>query len=154
MATVDALMVIVGAPVDSEGVRTLIAADHLVASTEPDLEEVEPPRSYLSGPAAGYQIIHCEGQVDTVFLYAVPAEGFEPFRGPLPGDLSARATRQEVLRRFSIPERSGEASTIPGLGRQGAWDRFVVGSVCVHFQYTEPEERIRLVSLMVAGKAP
>ena len=154
MATVEALMAIVGAPVDAEGVRTLIAADHLVASAEPDLEEGEPPRSYLSGPAAGYEIMHCERQVNTVFLYAAPAEGFEPFRGSLPGGLTAQATRQEVLRRFGIPERSGEAVTIPGLGRQGAWDRFVVGSVCVHFQYTEPEERIHLVSLMVAGKAP
>ena len=48
---------------------------------------------------------------------------------------------------------SGEAVTISGLGRQGAWDRFAIGAIRVHFQYTE-SECIRLVSVMAAADAP
>ena len=47
-----------------------------------------------------------------------------------------------------------EATHIAGLGRQGAWDRFAVGEASVHFQYTEPGERIRLVTIMIRGEAP
>src|SRR5205085_12607997 len=111
-------------------------------------------RSYLSGPAVGYQLMHCRGRVVTAFLCAEPVEDFVAFRSPLPGGLPTGATRSEVLARFGTPERSGEAVTNPGLGGQGAWDRFVVGGVCVHFQYTESGERVRLVSVMIAGEAP
>src|SRR5262249_5808775 len=104
--------------------------------------------------ANGYQLMCVEGTVVVAFAYAMPAEEFEPFRRSFPGGLSATATRSDVLHRFGAPERSGEPASIPGVGRQGAWDRFRVGSVCVHFQYTEPEERIRLVTLMLANCAP
>jgi len=154
MATIDELMAVVGTPVDSDAVKLLIGSDRLVASAEPDLEEGEPQRAFLSAQSAGYQFVHCRGAVVTAFVYVIPADGFRPFSGPLPGGLSASATRQEVLDRYGIPSRSGAAVTIAGLGRQGPWDRFDVGRVCVHFQYTESGERIRLVSVMVADEAP
>jgi hypothetical protein len=59
-----------------------------------------------------------------------------------------------VLARLGVPERSGEAVTIHGLGRQGPWDRFAVGELRVHFQYTDGGERVRLVSVMPAADAP
>jgi hypothetical protein len=154
MATAEELLAVVGSPVDSDAVRALVAADGLAASAEPDLEEGEPPRAYLSNPAAGYQLMHHCGRVATAFLYAEPAEGFLAFPGPLPGGLPRGATRAEVRARFGAPERSGEAVTIPRLGRQGAWDRFAVDAVRVHFQYTEPGRRVRLVSVMAAADAP
>jgi hypothetical protein len=120
MATGEALMAVVGSPVDSDAVRGLVAADGLAASTEPDLEEGEPPRSSLSGTAAGYQLLHYSGRVATAFLYAESAEGFAAFPHPLPGGLPRGATRADVRTRFGIPERSGEAVTIAGFGRQGA----------------------------------
>ena len=48
MAKVDSLIAIIGAAVDSEPVRAIIAADQLVQCFEPDLEEGERQRSYLS----------------------------------------------------------------------------------------------------------
>jgi len=140
-------MAVVGKPADADAVRNLIAACRL------ELEDSVMHRSYFCNRPAGYQLMCSEGSVNTVFLYVVPDEGFKSFRDPLPEGLSGRDTRAEVLRRFGTPERSGEPSTSSGI-RTGAWDRFVVGTVCVHFEYTEPEERIRRVTLMVAGKAP
>jgi hypothetical protein len=153
MATIEGLMEIVGARTDAANVQAISAADNLTLSTEPDLEEGEPLRSYLSNPAIGYQLMCVEGIVATVFVYVVPSEGFNAYSGSLPGGISALAIRSDVRGRFGVPQRTGEAVSIAGLGRQGAWDRFDLGSVYVHFEYNEPEQRIRLVSLMAPGWA-
>jgi hypothetical protein len=148
MATAEALMAVVGSPVDSDAVRALVAADGLASIADPDLEEGVPVRAYLFNPAAGYQLMHHRGRVATAFLYAEPDEGFVAFPGPLPGGLPRGATRAEVRGRFGTPERTGEPATMPVLGRRGAWDRFAVGGVWVHFQYTEPGECVRRVAVM------
>ena len=95
-----------------------------------------PRREYLSTQASGYTLTHQEGRVVNIFIYPEPTEGFSAFPGPLPGGVHRGATRQDVMARFGIPERSGEAATIVGLERQGAWDRFELDGVFVHFQYT------------------
>jgi len=154
VATAEELIAVVGFPVNSEPVRALVAADVLASSVEEDLEEGVPVQSSLSGTNAGYEIVHCSGRVTTVFLYAEPADGFAAFSHTLPGGLRRGSTRADVCARFGIPERSGEAMTIAGLGPQGAWDRFAVGGIRVHFQYTEFGERVRLVSVMAADVAP
>jgi hypothetical protein len=154
MATAEALLDIVGSPVESATVRALVVADKLSASAEPDLEEGEPLRAYLANPALGYQLMHHSGRVATVFLYVEPAEGFEPFPGPLPGGIGRGASRAQVRARFGVPERNGVPTTIPGLGRLGAWDRFAIGAVRVHFQYTDPDERVQLITVMSAADAP
>jgi len=154
MATAGALFAVVGLSVHSEAVRALVAADALVDSTEADLEEGESPRSYWSGPASGYELVHCRGRVTSAFLYAEPTDGFAAFSGLLPGGVPQGATRRQVLALFGTPERSGEATTIAPLGRQGPWDRFAVGGVRIHFQYNEPFECVQLVSIMTADVAP
>jgi hypothetical protein len=118
------------------------------------LAEGASARFYLSGPAVGYQLMHSGGMVHTAFVYVAPRDGFRQFSGPLPGGLTAQGTRAEVRRRFGNPSRSGEAQTFPDIGHQGAWDRFEVGPVCIHFQYMGSGERIALVTLMAAGTAP
>ena len=87
MATAEELVAVVGSPVDSAAVRALLVADGLAASADPNLEEGEPRRAYLSSPAAGYQFMHHSGRVVTAFLYAEPAEGFVAFPNPLLGGL-------------------------------------------------------------------
>ena len=154
MATSEELMSIVGIPVDSEAVRTLVVADALTSSSEEDLEEGEPVRSHLSNPSAGYQLMLHSGRVSTAFLYAQPDEGFVAFPGPLPGGLPAGVNRTQVRAKFGIPEKSGEPFTCAILGSQGAWDRFVVNGIFVHFQYTDREQWIRLVTIMAASDAP
>jgi hypothetical protein len=153
MATAEALIAVIGLPVTADAVHALIVADRLAASVEPEDWSV-PRREYLSGQTSGYTLTHEEGRVVNVAIYAEPAEGFAAFSAPLPGGLARGSTRKEVRARFGAPERSGEAATIAGLGRQGAWDRFAVGEVRVHFQYTEPDQRVRLVSVMAADVAP
>jgi hypothetical protein len=154
MAAIESLLAVINAPVEFPLVQSLIAADELVSSSLPDWGEGEPQESALSGKTVGYELLLRQGRVTTAFVYVQPGAGFQAFPGPLPGGRSSESTRPDVLRRFGKPSRSGGTQTLPVLGRQGGWDRFEVGPVCIHFQYNEVDERIRLVTLMVTGNAP
>jgi hypothetical protein len=68
--------------------------------------------------------------------------------------LSALSTRTDVRRNLGTPSRSGEAQTVAPLGRFGAHDRFDSNKLCLHFQYTEPEQTIELITVMTADTAP
>jgi hypothetical protein len=153
MASAEELMAVVGVPAVADAVLALIASDGLVASSDPDLEEGELVRSSLSGFAAGYELLCREGRVNSAFIFVVPSQGYTPFSGPLPGGLSASDTRPAVRRRFGTPERSGDPFTHRVLGQQGAWDRFKVGPLYVHFRYIDPDERIGQVTIMLAEHA-
>lgn len=157
MASAEELTAIIGGPAGSDAVLALVASDCLTSSSEPDFEEGVPVRSTLAGFAAGYELSCTGGRVDTAFIYVVPSrlnKAFAPFAGRLPGGLRGSDARPAVLRRFGTPERSGEAFTDRILGRQGAWDRFKVGRLSIHFQYVEPHERIGQVTIMLAEDAP
>jgi hypothetical protein len=154
MATAEALMAIVGSPVASDAVRAIVATDGLTASADADMDEGVPPREYLSSQAAGYELVHEGGRVVTAFLYVEPTDGYAPFPGPLPGNLSRGATRADARASFGVPERSGGATTVGDLTLGGAWDRFAVGDLRIHFQFGEPGERVELVTVMAADSAP
>lgn len=154
MATAEALMSIVGSPVDSDAVRALVATDGLTAAVEPEHYEGVPRRAYLSGQAAGYQLTHYGGRVVTAHLYAEPAEGFAPFPGTLPGNLSRGAAQAEVRSSFGTPERSSGGAAGPTPGRRAGWDRFAMDDLRIHFQYREADGHVVLVTIMAAGTAP
>ena len=87
-------------------------------------------------------------------LFLEATNEYWPFVGVLVSGLTPGSTREEVSQRLGRPSRSGEAMTLPILGRQGSWDRYDGEKVSIHFQYAESEDRIRLVTLMVADVAP
>jgi hypothetical protein len=150
MTTPESLMDLVGKSAKSADVQTLVVADGLIPSTEPDLQEGEPPRGYLSCPAGGYSFSHNGDQIDTLFVFVVPTDEYRAFSASLSVGLSPSSTRGDVRRAFGKPSRSGEAMTISGLGRKGAWDRFKRGSQYLHFEYTEPETHVRQITVMTA----
>lgn len=154
MATARKLLSILGKRTTGAALRNLVAADGLKASKEEDMEEGLPVTWYFIGKKAGYEILAEDGRVTTVFLYVEKADGFAAFTGQLPYNLPRDATRSEVRRRFGRPQRSGKAYKDKILGPQGAWDRFFVDSVCIHFEYTEPGLQISLVTLMTEDAAP
>jgi hypothetical protein len=120
MPTLESLMALVGKSVTSADVESLVEANGLIASTEPDLEEGERPRSYLSCPAGGYLLSHTGGRVNTLFVFLVPTDEYRAFSAPLTAGLSPSSTRGDVRLAFGQPARSGEAKTFPVLGRKGA----------------------------------
>lgn len=62
--------------------------------------------------------------------------------------------RHEVQRRLGEPQRSGEESDHCGLGRTGRWDRFDIGSVFVHVEYSVGTDDVAMVTLMRRDAAP
>jgi hypothetical protein len=148
------LMALVGLPFDAEQVREVWIADELEVLADPDLEEGETLRRHVSNGADGYELLDADGRIVALFVYVVPLGDFSAFRGALISGLSANSSRRDVLNLFGSPPISGQAETIPILGRQGAWDRYDSDQVCLHFEYTEPDERLRQITIMAPDFAP
>lgn len=148
MATARKLLSILGKSTTSAAFQALVAADKLKRSKQP------PSATHFIGKQAGYEIIAERDRVVTIFLYSEAAEGFAAFPRPLPFGVPRGATRTEV-RLFEVkPERSGKASTDDILGPRGAWDRFAVESIRVHFEYTHPGLQVKLVTIMTEDASP
>lgn len=154
MPSIESLIALVGERVDSPAVQALIVAEQLQSSTEEDLDEGEAVQSHLSSPPGGFSFSHTLGQLNTLFVHVKPKGEHAAFCGALPRGLTARSTRADVRKRFGMPSRSGEAETLPFLGRYGGWDRFDSKHLCLHFQYSDPEEEIEMITVMLADTAP
>jgi hypothetical protein len=134
MATLEALMAVVGQPVESDAVQSLIAADQVTESIDFDLGKGK-QRTFLANRAGGYQLSHQLGRIDLAVVYAQAGRGFQAFPGPLPGGFTAQATRADVRRELGIPSRYG-------VGEQGPWEGYVVGPSWVFFCYDAAGERV------------
>lgn len=153
----ESLIELVGKPVDAKAVQAVVVADSLRASSDPpgycgDSEETR--RLYFSSHSGGYELIHVGGCVQTVFLYLRADDDFQPFPGPLLAGLTPADDRAAVRVRLGKPTFSGDATDILGLERQGPWDRWDNEQFCIHFQYTEADETLRLITVMSASSAP
>jgi hypothetical protein len=92
--------------------------------------------------------------VETIFLYSGSAPPFSQYTGELPGGLRFESSSSELFSALGQPTRSGEASSTPGLGEYGAWFRYDAPSSSIHFQLEPHEDRISLITLMVASSVP
>ena len=154
MSRIEALIALIGSEVVSPLVRAMIDSEQLEASFDPDLDEGEPIRKYLSSRTGGFQFRHINERIDTLWVYLTPSEGFHAFSDPLTSNLMNLSSRHQVLLRFGTPERSGEVGNITGLGYKGAWDRFLINERHFHFQYSLQDERLELLTVMAVGIAP
>jgi hypothetical protein len=154
MRSVESLMALLGLPITSDIVQDMVASESLEQVIEDDLEERESTRGYLSCSRGGYSLAHTDGFIDTIFVFVARTEKYQPFRGPLLARTTSASTRDHVRKAFGEPERSGEPKTVPVLGRYGAFDRYRQGDLYLHFEYTEPDERIKQITVMTSERAP
>src|SRR5262245_23113735 len=129
MPTMEALLELIGQPVKADAVQLAIASDSLVAHNDSDIAGGIMGRSYLTSHDAGYELMCVEGRIDTAFIYLIPTGAFRPFPGHLLAGLSSDSTREDVRQKLGPPSRSGGTMIVPGLGRQGPWDRYDAGHV-------------------------
>jgi len=128
----------------------------------PEIEEflTEPEtildRRYISAEALGLEFSeHEDGVVGVIHVFTEPQHGVHPFEGELPCGLSSTMSRSEVRSLLGPPESAGEAITVPVLGDQPPWDRFVVaGDVYLHVSYRREHPGISRVTLMTEGCVP
>ncbi|MBX3398562.1 MAG: hypothetical protein KF873_07480 [Gemmataceae bacterium] len=154
MATAKKLISILGKSIKNAPFRALVTADRLKASTEEDLDEGQPVEMSFAGKKAGYEVSAEDGRIVAVFLYVEPRDGFAAFTGPLPYKVPRDATRTEVRGLLGKPEQSGKAYKDKILGPQGAWDRFAVDAIIIHFEYTDPGLDVALITMMTEDRAP
>jgi hypothetical protein len=154
MATARKLLSLLGKPITGAALRGVVAADNLKSSKDRDLKEGLPVTWNFIGKKAGYEISAEDGRVVAVFLYVEKADGFAAFPASLPYDVPRDASRKDVRRVLGKPECSGNAYNDKILGPQGAWDRFAMDSVRIHFEYTVPGLQIGRVTLMTEDSAP
>ena len=152
--SINVLASLIGEHRDSDPVRACIRSDSLTLTVEPDLEEGEPERAFLESNRFGYALACSDGNVDTVYFYIEPRDGFARFRGELARGLASTSAPSEVRGAFGAPERSGDPQPAGLLGPSGAWDRFVWNGLRIHFQYTLDGTGISLITVMSAEVAP
>ena len=80
-------------------------------------------------------------RVVAVFLYGERREGFEPYRGELPLELSYDLSVAEALERCGEPMASSGSAGL-------CWHKFEVEFGYLHLQFAPGGERIALVTLM------
>ena len=57
-------------------------------------------------------------------------------------------TREQVLKHFGSPSKSGGKTSHPILGKFGAWDRFSLPNYTIHFEFRVDRDAIKGITLM------
>lgn len=63
-------------------------------------------------------------------------------------------TRDQVLKHFGLPSKSGSKTTDPILGDFGAWDRFAFQDYSVHIEFRTERDEIRRITIMRSDAVP
>lgn len=105
-------------------------------------------RGYWENSRAGISVASDGGVVTAIFLHGFGKDDFAQFSGLLPVGLTFEAGPDEVRHALGTPEDSGGPEKIPGVYHHGGWDRYVLESCIVHFNYRIDDRRVELVTLM------
>lgn len=63
-------------------------------------------------------------------------------------------TREQVLKHFGTPSKSGAPVTHSVLGEYGVWDRFSRPSYAIHVEYRTDRDEIKRITLMQNAEVP
>ncbi len=111
-------------------------------SVESDIHEI----TYVF-PRIPFEVLCDEDDnVSTIFCNADDNTGSS--------DLPLLLTRDEVLRLFGQPSKSGRPFSLAVLGDFGAWDRFVVEGHTVHVEFFRDRDSAKCLTLMRADVTP
>ena len=129
--------------------RDLKSSDALRGLDIPERKHCDDDRSYVDIVPGGISLMFPGHEtVGVVFLHAPGHEGFAGYGQPLPGGLTFGMGRSDVRSKLGEPDRQGEEGQVFGLGRKGAWDSFLVGSIRLHIEYVLGGGAIQLVTIM------
>ena len=104
--------------------------------------------TYVSIRDAGLSLVLPDNEhIDTVQLYAAGKDGYSGFSHPIPGGLTFMMSRVAVRHLLGPPNSAGEATVLPILGKKPAWDRFVLGALVIHAEYTDDVQSVQMFTL-------
>lgn len=129
---------------------TLAAMAQVTGLSKADLLQVERigDQSVLECPARGFSLILPDHEhIGAVHLHSQGYEGYTRFGGELPVGMQFSDTRAIVRQRLGAPALSGEAKSVPVIGKVPPYDIYLVGEIKVRVQYDFDESRVLLVTL-------
>ncbi len=117
-------------------------------STETDLDE--PVREFVFDGHGLELQCSLNGSVKVIFLHSEEYAGFdEAISG-----VSFSLDREPIIARFGLPSKSGGMVRDSVLGDCGAWDRFEVAGMTIHFEYKVQSCGINKITLMSNDVVP
>lgn len=84
------------------------------------------------------------GAITSIFLYGRQHEGYLPYSGDLPGNVSFQNSREEIRSKFPPPIR---AAITKGPDIAVRWDLFEQDPYTFHFEYSHDTGNLQLVTL-------
>lgn len=111
-------------------------------------------RSYLSRDAGVELAADTHGTVTTVFLHFHGDDGFQPFRGEIPGGAGSVPTRAYLWAMLGAPDVQGDPYHDRFLGDYGPWDRWVLAGFALHAQFAMDGESLDRVTLTPPIRRP
>lgn len=114
-------------------------------------DQLDEPRIHYVFPNRGLAL-SCDpsGGVRTIFLFSDEYGGFDDSGF----DLRFFYGRSEVLACLGTPTKSGEKSSDPIFGENGAWDRFSRPGFAIHVEYRPDADRISKITMMRSDIVP
>ena len=129
---------------------TLVAVAQIPEFSQADFSQIERigDQSVVEFPSRGFSLILPDHEhIGAVHLHAQGHEDYTRFAGEMPGGIQFSDTRAIVRQRMGTPARSGEAKTVPVLGKVPPYDIYIVGKTTVRVQYDFDEARVLLITL-------
>jgi hypothetical protein len=107
------------------------------------LESFQGDRAYLTAGPLGFELVfNGAGALISVFLHGAATRHHARFAGAPPKGLRFEDTRRELLSRLGPPARCSAPAHTP------AWDRWDIDDRAVHCEYSGPDGKVGLITLM------
>jgi hypothetical protein len=113
-----------------------------------------PSRSYLSRGAGVELAADTHGTVTAVFLHFHGDDGFQSFRGEIPGGAGSVPCRAHLRAMLGAPDEQGDPYHDRFLGDYGPWDRWVLAGFALHAQFAMDGESLDRVTLTLPSRRP
>jgi hypothetical protein len=104
-------------------------------------------RSYLARETGVELAADAHGTVTTVFLHFHGDDGFEAYRGEIPGGGGHVARRSSLWAMLGRPDETGDPYRDRFLGDYGPWDRWLLTSFTLHAQYATDAETLDRITV-------
>lgn len=112
------------------------------------LEEGDEQEYYFAGQDRSWEcLLDKTNAVKTIFLYV--ADGYREFDG-----IHHLTKREEILKKYGEPAKSGKEMEISILGKKGAWERYDYSTYVMHIEHSFGVDEVQKITLMLPSVAP
>ena len=139
---------LIGLSLEHKEAREALEKFNLSASI-PAGDETQGPLRYLSSRDKGIQILFDENEIiKGIFLFGVSRFGVSLFQDEIYPGITLSSSRESVIAALGTPAESGSDFHDFLSSTPGRWDKYILGPASVHFQYSDKEGSIELITIV------